>query len=300
MTNQTEGIYLTAGVFFAILQTALKQRTGARTNIHGESDGLAQTNMFADLLRVVDPSFLTPDQGSTFSGNVSQFRTCQLKGNTTYVPVGGSQYVGQFKALLAKSPNDALDRMANFIDTYLDVDTHGQRLVARLLYLLNADRAISSHYRFLAGTQYEISKPTLVDSTDICLDVLLLALWAFVSCERLDNKQGRQTFLQFFRNTGSNTQWEFLEGSMPVAPEHTVRITRWSKPEPNEVLEPVIVDEDETDSSAYAEDPCAQEHAHVPAGGFVQQIGQQTTFIMNGDNGTQIQHVETLHLGGGQ
>lgn len=298
MTVTSEDTYLTAGVFFALLQTALKPRTKTRASLEGKADGLSQTNMMANLIQVVEPEFMPPIAGSTFGSNVSDFRTCKISGGTEYLPIGSSDHADRFNRLLNDEPSLLMERMAYFIDHYLNVAAQGETLIRRLRFLMQKDIQISEKQRFLSGSEYQISKDALLHDEDVCLEVFLTALWHFFVTERLDNLRGQGTFQRLFQQRGMNTRWSFNPDSIPLISGHTVRIHRWDHDSVLQENEPLIIDVDDSTNDEEESTNTAAACDENPGNSYIQQIGQQIIFNQHGANSNQIHSVENLFIGG--
>ena len=271
---------LCGGVFFTYLLYARKQRAGVREHYMGESDGLSDPEAFADLIRVIYPSYTVP-AGKTFKENTSSYKNCR-KSAGAHLPLNGTAEARAFDECVRTDYLAVLSRMFSFTDTYLDVETSAKKdeyLVEALIELISEDDTIESDAVFYAledGTP--VTKARLISLTEVCLQSFLIGIWHFVLINRTDNKVGRSTI----------ENWKpSLNGmNRPKVYNHIVQtVSSKEDDEPatgNE--EPIIHDTSEEETDGQQQNTTTQ------------TVNNPVVFNQYGNNGIQIGSIGTLNI----
>ncbi len=266
---------LCGGVFLTYLLDARKQRFGVREHYNGDSDGLSDPEAFADLIRVISPSYTIP-AGKTFKENTSSYKNCR-KNAGTHLPLNGTAEARAFNTCVRTEYQTVLSRMFAFTDAYLDTETDTKKdeyLVEALVEIISEDITIEDEAEFYALKDgAAVSKKELIELTDFCLQAFLVGVWHYILQNCPDNTLGRNT----------------IENWKPTA-GYTKKISV-----KNCTVQSTDSPESEDTTSGYAE-TVIEEPIGEQAGTQKKMSANQMVFIQNGDNCTQIGSVGTLTI----
>jgi len=267
--------HLCGGVFLTYILGARKQRFGVREHYSGDSDGLSDPEAFADLMRVVSPSYTVPT-GKTFKENTSSYKNCRKNGGT-YIPLNGTAETRAFDECVRTDYQTALSRMLHFTDTYLDTGKDSKKveyLVEALIEIISKDTSIEADAKFYSlENGSSISKRTLVVSTVFCLQAFLVGVWHYILQNCPDNMLGRDT-IENWKPTAGFTQKIIVKDCI---------IQKTKSP-------------DSGDTTPEYSEPIIEESADEQASAQKKMSTNQMVFIQNGDNSTQIGSVGTLTI----
>ena len=209
---------LCGGTFFTLLLQARKQRARAREHRKGERDGLAETDVFAALIKIINSDYTGPNAATKaiFKTNVSEYKSCKASASSRiHLPIDDTTAFNQhiiddYQALLLG--------MCKFVDHVIDVGASLEkdvRLVKALLELIALDTSIDEEQEFYVcenGTS--LKKGALRTVTEICLPSFLLGIWHFVLVNRKDNTVGKTTYETWCpSNSGSQRKYTGTMGS---------------------------------------------------------------------------------------
>lgn len=82
---------LCGGTFFTLLLQARQQRARAREHRKGERDGLAETDVFASLIKIMNTEYAGPSAATKamFKTNVSEYKSCRASASSRiHLPLG--------------------------------------------------------------------------------------------------------------------------------------------------------------------------------------------------------------------
>ena len=203
---------LCGGTFFVLLLQARKQRSRVRNRFSSGNDGLSDSDMLIELIRVAQPQYQTQST-STFRQNTSAYKSCQVS-NGTYLPFQDAAIVDGFDRQVRSNYTEALAAMSLFVDRFIDTENAERctRLVRALLELIEKDQSISETSPFYRGNEIApVTKTILSKATKISIDRFLLSIWHFIITQRPDNTIGRITFEQWhMKPKESGQQWKFI------------------------------------------------------------------------------------------
>lgn len=192
---------LCGGTFFLLLLQAIKPRTKARSTYSGGGDGMNETDVLIQLIRVAEPNYPEPPS-STFPQNTSAYKACTKSGGT-YLPFEDRAFIEAFDNIVKNEYPTPLAAMSGFVDSFIDVSTTGKHinLVKALLELIDADETIlDSDVYYIAQDMPPIAKRDIRSITDICLPAFLLGIWHFIVTYRGDNGVGKATYEQWTKS----------------------------------------------------------------------------------------------------
>lgn len=182
---------LCGGTFLTLLLQARKQRTGARKNAMGESDGLSDSEVFAGLIRVLMPNFDIP-AGRSFVTYTSDYKACRLSAND-YLPFDNKSLIENFDQAMDEDYNAVLKRMCDFVSAFIDEQNHGKWLVRALMETIDKDESITNEPFYVDSICQRYLKKKLLEMDKVELQPFLLGIWHFILVHRSDNTIGKRT-----------------------------------------------------------------------------------------------------------
>lgn len=187
---------LCGGTFFVLVLQALKQRVKARQHFHGEHDGLSEPDVLVGLIKVVNPDYREPEEG-TLRVKTNDFKSCKIS-EGMYLPFGDAVQVNAFDVRVREAYQAALNDMAMFTEQFLERSVNVQKdvkLVKALIDLIQQDTSIDDDDEFYIEEHGRaIKKAAFSDLNDVCFPAFLLGVWHYVVVYRKDNTVGRGTY----------------------------------------------------------------------------------------------------------
>lgn len=240
------------------------------------------------LIKVINPDFQEMDR-KALKSKANDYKSCKTSGGA-YLPFGETQEIRAFDDRVKTDYRAALNEMTVFVRTYLDLgEAVGKAalLVKALIDLIQQDETIGSTEEFYIGAEgQKIKKTALGGLKEVCLPAFLLGVWHYAVVNRKDNTVGQSTYDVWCPSTGGGPRvysahmgeglYANLHVSMPNAGDDTD-----TEMEDAEPIETEIIDE-------------------MPQPQPVQQTVTNPfifNFTQNGNNNTQIGHVEHYHAG---
>jgi hypothetical protein len=203
---------LCGGTFLVLLLQARKQRSKARNRLSGGSDGLADKEVLKNLIRVAQPEYIEPAP-SSFPQNTSDYKSCMISSGT-YLPFNDRTFISAFDTQVKTSYETALCHMAEFIDSFLDIENTNKNewLIKALLELIDADKSIDALDLFYINTTGQpVNKTEVYTLSSIQFQPFLLGVWHYIVVNRTDNKIGRHTYEQWHEAPKATGQrWRFI------------------------------------------------------------------------------------------
>jgi len=264
--KQTESIedlpfpYLCGGIFFSLVLEALKVRTAPRKTFDNSSDGRSKPEVLAAIIEVMYPGFMEKvlknkvNENKTFKPNTTAYRACTVS-NGTYLPFDMHSVATAFDRTIKNDYTQALRRMADFVDSFIETDENLKKdewLVKALLELVEKDTTISNEPFYCCEDGTFVTKQELLTAVDYSLPAFLLGIWHFIVLLRPDNNIGRRTFLKWHKQRGeTGSEWDFKFhklGTGITLPINVYMPEIHESPAPIDA-EPVIIKPAETDIS---------------------------------------------------
>lgn len=191
--TEYENQRLCGGIFFVLLQQAKNQRTSARKKTCGDTDGLSDPDMLAELIRVAYPEYEEAPKDS-FKTITSSYKSCRVA-SSAYLPFKKVEIQSAFDEQIKHNYNQALFTMSKFTKFFLDGNRMGYWLVIALLELIESDSSIDADELFyIEDDGTPICKSSFHGITDIKFQSFLLGIWHYIITKRPDNKVGQTTY----------------------------------------------------------------------------------------------------------
>lgn len=203
-----ERFRLCGGTFLTLLLQARKQRTAARKNSSGERDGLSDGEVFAGLLRVVQPNFETP-AGRSFVTYTSSYKACRLSSNE-YLPFDKSSIIEKFNSALLDNYSSVLKRMCEFTSCYLDEQNKGEWLICAILEIISKDDEINDEPFYIDRYGKRYSKEKIMEADSVEFQPFLLGVWNFIVNYRFDNSVGADTYERWHQKGTTRSRPKFI------------------------------------------------------------------------------------------
>lgn len=134
--------YLCGGIFFDLILQAVKNRAKAKDKHNGGSDGLSDQDIMKGLIFVVTGE-KTSIKGSTLTKATSQYKTCEISGNT-YIPFDDTATITAFDSEVKNNCSEVTKRMLLFTEEFLNKNKR-EWLVKALLETIKSDVTISGN-----------------------------------------------------------------------------------------------------------------------------------------------------------
>lgn len=200
--------YLCGGILFSLILQARKTRIKARDKFNSGSDGLKDTDVMMELVKVVTGDSFESAQGGTFGKCTTQFKTCQDYGST-YIPFTDPSVISSYTSSIKQKDPDLLNRMSEFINRFIN-EMRSEWLVKSLIEVIQNDAEIDKNTLFDIALNKSVTKENLNNITDVELPVFLLSVLHFVITQRPDNTKGRATFEKWHTQSGKKSPWKFV------------------------------------------------------------------------------------------
>lgn len=283
---------LCGGTFFTLVLQALRQRMNARSHYGGDSDGLSDPEVLVGLIRVMNPDYTDPGK-ENFKGAANNYKACKTS-KGAHLPFDDEQAIAAFDFTIQSNYQTALNRMIEFVNTFLDLGEAVHRdtnLVCALIDLIQQDQSIDDDTVFYIGENGEKKKKaTLGDLKQVCLPSFLLGIWHYIAVNRRDNSIGKETYDVWCpSNDGAPRKYVGNMGS-GVPNELTTYMIELQEIVSEEVLEDTV--EDESSGEAQQDVPPVSQQ-------MVNNNPVFYNFNISGNNNNVFNHVDKVVIGGG-
>lgn len=265
---------------------ALRQRMKAREHYKGDSDGLTNPETLVGLIKVINPDY--QDIGKDkFKGTANNYKACKTS-KSTYLPFNDEQVISAFDETVRTSYQIALNRMIAFVNDFIDLGeaVHKDVLLVRALVdLIQQDQSIDENEVFYIGKNGEkIKKAALGDLKEVCLPSFLLGVWHYVVVNRRDNSVGRETYDEWCPSMDRSPRKYTAHMGEGILDGLVTYLAETKETVAQEILQDEVEIFDEE-----PEPKQVQQNVNNP---FI------FNFTQNGDNNTQIGHIEHYHADG--
>ena len=184
--------YLCGGTLLLLLERAKKTSLSARERNQGINDNLSNPEMLKGLITVVTGS-CTPVHGDSFKKNTSQYRKCEISGNT-YIPFNDSDTILAFDRDIKENYADVVRRMIGFTNRFIS-QKKAERLVCELVDVISKDKGISNdEYFYISSDSLAMTKTDLIKQDYFDLQPFLVGVLHYILLYRQDNTLGKATF----------------------------------------------------------------------------------------------------------
>ncbi len=185
---------LCGGIFLNFLLECRKRRTNARTKKDGGSDGLAEYQMLAGLIKVFNPDFEMPT-GRSLSTETTKYKQC-IKSSSVNMPFDDLILIEEFDKLVKEHYTQAVARMQIFCNEFLEraIVFKVDYVLTAIITTIDADETIAKDQLFYTqpdGTP--ITKGELCELATVYTEPFLLGVWHFILTQRKNNLIGVDT-----------------------------------------------------------------------------------------------------------
>ena len=184
--------YLCGGTLLLLLERAKKTSISARERNQGINDNLSNPEMLKGLITVVTGS-CPPVHGDSFKKNTSQYRKCEISGNT-YIPFNDNDTILTFDRDVKENYADVVRRMIGFTNRFIS-QNKAERLVCELVGVISKDEGISDGDHFhISSDGLAMTKTDLIEQKHYDLQPFLVGILHYILLYRQDNTLGKATF----------------------------------------------------------------------------------------------------------
>jgi len=196
---------LCGGTFLTLLLEVRHQRTGIRERYENKRDPFSESNTFAGLIKVIKPDYIAPEdqaddkrerERKLLKTVTSNYKNCNDAEDSLSIPFHSQPVRDIFDKLVTYEYIEALRRMQNFVDNFID-ENKCQWLIIKLLGLIEADESIDDNDEFYVTHNGPTRRSKLCSqpNTELCvsLPAFLLGVWHFIVIKRQNNSIGTKT-----------------------------------------------------------------------------------------------------------
>lgn len=198
--------HLCGGILFGLLLEARQTRRKARNKFDGGTDHLSAVDVYAGLIKVVTGDDITA-AGRTISKACTLYKTCQ-KASGIYVPFTERATIIAFDAVVKTKKPDLPIRMAEFINSYLNVE-RCEWLVRALIETIQLDKDIQKNEKFLIDYDTGVCANDLPFVSNVVLEPFLISVLHYVLLNSPDAESGRSTFENWYSQSAKQGEWKF-------------------------------------------------------------------------------------------
>lgn len=199
---------LRGNTFFLFLLRAARQGMGVAPSWGTSSNGLTQTQLFAALMRVVQPSYTIPNE-DTLRQYISQYMKGDRTDSKTYYPFKSSGFRSGTELRIQSDYYGAIADMNDLCQTFLQIDDDASNrlLVGGLVSLILKDGSIPSETPFNTGHK-TVTRKELGEETEFVLQPFLLSVWHYIVVHKPDAKEGSETYMRWTKDAGGGNPRE--------------------------------------------------------------------------------------------
>ena len=194
---------LCGGVFFSFLLESRVRRASARVKRAEGTDGLAEYQMLAGLIKVFYPGFKMPD-GRSLSTETARYKKC-IKSYSVNMPFDDNALIMEFDKLVKNHYTKAVARMKVFSDDFLErtTDIKIDYALSAIITTIEADETIVKDQLFYVQPNGNpITKGELCGLATVYTEPFLLGIWHFIITQRNNNLVGVDTIDQWLPKFG--------------------------------------------------------------------------------------------------
>lgn len=185
MANQSKK-RLCGGTFLVLLLDAKGKRQTTRSNGR-KGDGRNNPDVFERLLKITIPDFIRPTEGRTFNTFTTEYKNCR-ESDTPSVCLTYDETIHRFDSSVRNNYQEVATAFDKFVKYAVDVPTHGKRLVASLLDLINMDDISGTQEFFIRPDGTAVSRDDILNEEQYCLSSFILGVWHYIVCNVKDNE----------------------------------------------------------------------------------------------------------------
>lgn len=197
--------YLCGGTFFCIILESCKSRSRQHIDpIDRSMDQLSDSHIMQGLNYVIT-GVECCTKVDVIKTPVSQYKSCILN-RSRYLALTQPSDINTFENELKQKNCDIFVRMSQFIEKYIN-EKKCEILVKSLIETIINDTGISSTEQFYTTANKTVEKRSLAHQSFIEIVPFLISILHFIVTNRLDNRQGRDTFLAWFEKSNGSGPW---------------------------------------------------------------------------------------------
>jgi len=185
MANQSKK-RLCGGTFLVLLLDAKGKRQTTRSNGR-KGDGRNNPDVFERLLKLTVPDFIRPTEGRTFNTFTTEYKNCR-ESDTPSVCLTYDETIRQFDRRVRSNYQEMAAAFDNFVKYAVDVPTHGKRLVASLLDLIDMDDIPGTQEFYIRPDGAAVCKDDILNEEQYCISSFILGVWHYIVCNVTDNE----------------------------------------------------------------------------------------------------------------
>lgn len=191
---------LRSNIFFLLLLRAARSDLGVAPSWGNSSEGLTRPRFFADLLRIVCPSYKVSNE-KTLGQYLSQYLSGSRTTSPTYFPFSEPSFQEGADMRIQSLYSDALADMAQLCERYLDTANSFamKMLTAGLVDLILADDSVDGDFN--TGSRV-LPRAELDGETAFNLPTFLLSVWHYIIMNKPDAKEGAETYQHWTKSAG--------------------------------------------------------------------------------------------------
>lgn len=193
---------LRGNTFFLFLLRAARDDLGVAPSWGSSSQGLTQTQLFANLMRTVDETYSINNE-DTLRQYISRYLKGDRTNSKTYYPFKESGFRSGADYRIKNDYDNALSEMDTLCRTYLkfDNDPTLHLLVGGLVSLILKDNSIPASATFYTGLK-TVTRAELQNEEDFVLQPFLLSVWHFIVMHFPEAKDGAETYMRWTADAG--------------------------------------------------------------------------------------------------
>lgn len=195
--------HLCGGILFGLLLQARKQRSNSRKSYSNDADGLADTNLLGDLIKVITGDN-TKYKGRSFDKATSNYKTCSSS-KGTYIPFTDPTIQAAFDIQYKKNYSDLLKRMSEFIETYLSKEKC-KWLVCAIIDTMHQE---GLNIEIAINYTDSLKACDLHNAKSIIFLPFLLSVLHYVVMKCPDCESGKTTFEDWYEQSKPRAPWVF-------------------------------------------------------------------------------------------
>lgn len=298
---------LCGGTFFTLLSDARLPMPSKSQFYEGKRSGITEPELLRALAKIVQPDIRRwfNSEEKTIKDNTRDFKAC-INWGGGFFRFNDSSVRKSFDNRIRTDYRSALDEMCNLVTRFIDYNSSTQKdeyLVKAIIEVLDGDKTIDVDQEFfICPDGSSMKKSDLLKDNNFILQPFLLGIWHFVITALDDNTIGAETYNSWCppqnggrryytaaigENSNRNIGLTYigLKGQEPVSfvmPPYREQEEVYEQEEELEDPEVEVLEESE---------PTKEQVNQTVNNPFV------FNFTQNGNNNTQIGHVEHYHKG---
>lgn len=219
-------MYLSGGVFFALLLTAKQTQKKKNSGGFGHADCMSAGNNLRSLLCVYH---LAPQVVEKIDRvTVSKYKVCDINTPDFFGLDDEDKQKIFHDSVLQGASGTALNLMQQYVETYLNPSKYCH-LIGLLLDVIEQDTDISDDDVFyITGNSIGTTKKDMLQQYDFYIAPFLLGVWDYIIMHRAhENKEGQEIYKAMFSSEAAHTRHQIVGG---MACHHNANIVPFSLP----------------------------------------------------------------------